>query len=579
MSDERPVFQGSHLVKSMRSSGYRNTAYALAEIIDNSVEAKAKHIEVLYAEKQNYSAEPPVKQLDMIAIIDDGVGMTEDELWNSLIMGEGTRYEAKGIGKFGMGLPNSSMSQCRNVTVYSWKNQDEVLSVSMDLDEVGSSGLVIKKPKKAQIPDIWKKHSKYLKSAKTGTIVVWSKIDRHSWKRVNTLIRNFERIVGRIYRKFIHQNNLEIVLLTFDSETNKEDIDRKMLPNDPLYQMTPSSTPEPWDNKPMFKKDGDNLEDTIEVEGHSVIVRCTLATTEARKPQDGKSAGALPHGKHANFNLGISLIRANRELCVDTNLLQTYDPLERWWGVEVEFPNELDDVFGVTNNKQDANHFSSVTNEIGVIARNEQEDANLSDVSNDLHALVVRIYTRIRSMRRTIKATNKGLESKRSSDNPQELPLDPDPGPTITGKQENLSHEEKEQAITEALSKIYDPETASAEARHILDKKIKTVFKTDDLANPYFFDVGFKGGVTFITLNSEHRAYKHLIKALEKIPENTDEKTQQLLNKIRGAISLLFVSWANYENHTIDDAERDEIHNMRYNWSRKLTSLMKEWDE
>ena len=38
----------------------------------------------------------------------------------------------------------------------------------------------------------------------------------------------------------------------------------------------------------------------------------------------------------------------------------SYDPTERWWGVEVEFPSTLDEVFGVTNTKQNATIFSNM---------------------------------------------------------------------------------------------------------------------------------------------------------------------------------------------------------------------------
>ena len=41
MVETRAVYSGSHIAKSMRSIGYKNTIYALAEIIDNSVEAEA----------------------------------------------------------------------------------------------------------------------------------------------------------------------------------------------------------------------------------------------------------------------------------------------------------------------------------------------------------------------------------------------------------------------------------------------------------------------------------------------------------------------------------------------------------
>src|SRR3546814_1682769 len=47
-----------------------------------------------------------------------------------------------------------------------------------------------------------------------------------------------------------------------------------------------------------------------------------------------------------------------RELDLDPAWTNSYDPTERWWGVEVEFPSTLDEVFGVTNTKQSATIFS-----------------------------------------------------------------------------------------------------------------------------------------------------------------------------------------------------------------------------
>jgi len=572
--ESREVFRGSHLAESMRHSGYRNTALALAEIIDNSVEANANHIELLCAEKHNYVEERSSKQLEAIAIFDDGDGMNTEELWNSLLMGEGTRHQARGIGKFGMGLPNSSISQCKNVTVYSWKSPDKIMEACLDLDR----DLSVKKPKESDIPDVWKSKSAYIKNAKSGTLVIWSKLDRFQWRRTSTLQRNTERIVGRTYRKFLHDNKLEIKFITFDLETNQVSESSSILPNDPLYQMVPSSTPEPWNRQPMFKIDGDSLEETFKVKNQDVIIRCTLTKKEAREPQGGRQAGSLPHGKHANSNLGISVIRANRELYIDTNLCQTYDPLERWWGVEVEFPNELDDVFGVSNTKQDAAYFSAMTHEVGAITRNEEgenyRDVDEDEAISDLRKLVEHIDARIKSMRRTIKS-ERPRDTQPSTSDPEPW-TDPDTGPTVTDEQDKtMSDQEKEKSIADALSRIHDPETASSEARYILDNKIKTRFEKAALGNPYFFDVTLKGGVAIITLNTDHPAYKYIIRMAEDIPEGSDKQTNENIRKLRGAINLIFVSWAYYENHTLKDEDRERLWEVRYDWSKRLKDLMK----
>src|SRR3546814_3461090 len=58
------------------------------------------------------------------------------------------------------------------------------------------------------------------------------------------------------------------------------------------------------------------------------------------------------------MNLGLSIVRADRELDLVDSWVNSYDPVERWWGVEVDFPADLDEIFGVTNNKQAATHFA-----------------------------------------------------------------------------------------------------------------------------------------------------------------------------------------------------------------------------
>ena len=576
MTNIRPVYTGQQLATSMRSVSYRNTIYALAEIIDNSVEAESKHIEILCAEKQNYSSQRITKRLEKIAIIDDGVGMNKNELWNSLTAGAGTHRETKGIGKFGLGLPQSSMSQCKHVTVYSWLNPNEILFSEININDNTADGLGSTEPQKTELPKLWKNKSKYLKNSKSGTMVIWEDIDKIRSKKSKTLVKNLEKLVGRIYRKFIHNNNLKISVVTFDLDTNEMAETHNIHPNDPLYQMVPTRLPPPWDKTPMFQIDGDKLEDVVSVDGHDVIIRCTFATKEARTPINGQLAGSLTHGKHANSNLGVSLIRANRELYVDTNLCQTYDPLERWWGVELEFPTALDDVFGVSNTKQDANNFSAMTQEIGAISRNEeQQDYDDDDDDlDDLRKLVIHINARIRAMRTRIKRTNAG--PKKNSDRDSNPYPDTDTSPTRTEEQENMSNDEKEKVLTEALSKIFDPEKASVEAKLMLTNKVKTQLITAQLANNYFFDVDFQSGLTIITLNELHPAYKHIVGAIEKIPEDIDMKDiKNIMNKLRVAINLMFVSWAYYENHSLSDDELRNLRNVRFDWSRRLAELMK----
>ena len=573
-NDSRDVFGGTYFMESMRNSGY-DTPYALAEIIDNSVEAQANHIEIICADKLHYGKHT-THRLEKVAIFDDGIGMSEEELWNSLLMGEGTRRNTKKIGKFGMGLPNSSISQCKNVTVYSWKDPESVFSTCMDLDVPDPDGrIVAPKPTRSEIPEIWKNHSKYIGKSKSGTLVVWSKLDKIQWNTALSLIKNSEYLIGRTYRKFISRDKLEIRLVSFQIDTDKVTLDRKMLPNDPIYQTVPSNTPEPWNNKKMFMPDGDKLEEIEDVNGCNVKVRYAYATKETREPKNGLAAGLQDHGKHANKNLGISLIRADRELYLDRRLCQTYDPLERWWGVEVDFPVELDDVFGVTNNKQNAVNFSTVTRKIGAISRNEEDNEEYADNDNEpLYELVKTINARIRHMRKSIKITNKGEKSK--GDDEPELPWEDgsDEGGIIEKDGKELTEKQKEEIITGVLS-ITDPEHASEIAKDIIKKKLKVRWQSAAIGGNDFFDVSLKGGVAIITLSTDHVIYKYMGEILNTIPDDIEiNEARMRLKDLRVAIIASIIAWARLENLTPSQKDHDQLENIRRSWGVRIAKLV-----
>jgi hypothetical protein len=64
-----------------------------------------------------------------------------------------------------------------------------------------------------------------------------------------------------------------------------------------------------------------------------------VARTKAESPETRPARSRCRH------------TRADRELCIETTLAT--EATDRWWGLELSFGAELDEVFGVTNNKQD----------------------------------------------------------------------------------------------------------------------------------------------------------------------------------------------------------------------------------
>ena len=134
-----PIIPAKTAIKSLRDSGYKNCASAISEIIDNSIEAKSKNIKILVFEKSETVSNRPMKKISEIVIFDDGIGMDEKTLKTSLQFGNGTKLDSrKGIGRFGMGLPMASISQCINVQAYSWRNSKCLYSY-IDCHEIEKS--------------------------------------------------------------------------------------------------------------------------------------------------------------------------------------------------------------------------------------------------------------------------------------------------------------------------------------------------------------------------------------------------------------------------------------------------------
>ncbi len=126
------IIQVQNFIMATRDSGYKSTASALAEIVDNSIEAGATlvHIQI----QRNVRGTEDDYEL---RITDNGAGMKSEELGLALQFGGSTRFNSRSqLGRYGMGLPNSSLSQCKRVEVITWKDKHQVYSNYLDVEEI-----------------------------------------------------------------------------------------------------------------------------------------------------------------------------------------------------------------------------------------------------------------------------------------------------------------------------------------------------------------------------------------------------------------------------------------------------------
>jgi len=578
-------------VKSMRDNGYKNAAYALAELIDNSIQANAKKIELLIGESYS-NVNGRRSELKYIAVLDDGLGMDPENLQISLQFGNGThllKETQKGIGKFGMGLPAASISQCKKVEIWSW--QDGIQNTKytyLDLEEITSNVMKeVPKPIKQQIPSLWEKQCNHF--GVSGTLIVWSDIDRCHWRKGSTIIKHSETLIGRIYRKFLFDNRVSIRMLTFDIIGEQKPEETYARPNDPLYLMNNTSCPPPFDTDSMFERWGD--EDSIKIikfrdEEHKVILRYSIVKRDVRSIPN---AGTKDYGRHAAKNLGVSIMRAEREITLDQSWAIQYETTERWWGVEIEFPPALDEIFGLTNNKQSASFFEDLTLEKlediiseGSWTDYKQELMDNNDPSALLIDIVSEINRNISEMRKKIKLYSKGDRSKNKrltspTDTPEGNATDgtnqrKEAG--YTGKSDKGEQEAPKTRIKvlEDTLKVdgYEPGEAKRIADLLVRNNLKYYFESRSVESSSFFTVRNKAGVLIINLNSDHPAYPNLIELLEQDINGSEtiEELGERLQKSRDGLLLLLAAWARFEDEEINEIKLDQLKDIRSDWGK-----------
>ncbi len=162
--------RAASIVESLRAFGY-DLPTALADLVDNSISAKARNIWLRFEWDGANS---------VIAVTDDGKGMNALELVDAMRFGSRSPLEKRSIsdlGRFGLGLKTASLSQCRRLTVRSRNEDGATATRCWDLDAIA-----------AATNDEWRllrsadapaeKYFEQLAKLRHGTCVLWQQLDR-----------------------------------------------------------------------------------------------------------------------------------------------------------------------------------------------------------------------------------------------------------------------------------------------------------------------------------------------------------------------------------------------------------------
>ena len=577
------IVQIKQMGDALRSSGYKSIDSAVAEIIDNSIEANAKDVFVIMREHVD-----PVtgrKCIYEFAILDNGTGMDDDKLSSCLGIGYTTKADRRGMGRFGVGLPQASLYVTPNVEVYSWQKEietsDLVCKVWLDIEKVKTGEQKeINDPDLCEIPDWIQKFMTYTTIdgvvhdfTRSGTIVYWKNCDNVKPKTMTSLNDKLEFYLGRKFRHLICAGTHNIRLITVGNEESAINV----LPNDPLFLMVPNrvlgNVNDPANisernnvgcTEPIFEryKDGNcqNGEQVVPIEyidkktGEKKKSNVIIRFSKVRAEFYDKTAipvgdpGSKPIGQYAKKMEGISVVRAGRE--IDFGVFDFYDktnsPYHRWWGCEICFEPVLDEVFGVANNKQQ------------VELRDNIQDKDPDAEKGIWEILADKIKSTINHMVAENKELRKGSRSEENdneSDSEKiisnvEQTLQDEEGQAQEEKR-NTSEEVLEERAKEFLVNQGNDSPTIEQIRTLLNKEVTIQYKNGSKLGP-FMDLDFCMGNVAVTINTSHIFYDEFISKMG------DE------NKI--AFELFIGALAKSVNKT-------NIHNTEQN-----DQLLSEWD-
>jgi len=227
-------------LKSMRSIGYKSAGFALSEQVDNSIQGGADLIDIRFGGFDRSVSDPKKRSNaipSQIAVVDNGNGIIPEMIPYTLRWGGTHRHDNReGFGRFGFGLPSSSLHLGKRYTVYSKIPGNGWYASTFDLEDVAKTGgnakaldeMIAPKP---STPPAWTTeplgdlmNDNSFANMESGTIVLHEEVDNLDYKQANKNREAFFDHFGLIYRKII--NGRKIML---DGTT--------VSPIDPLFLM------------------------------------------------------------------------------------------------------------------------------------------------------------------------------------------------------------------------------------------------------------------------------------------------------------------------------------------------------
>lgn len=526
------------LVNGLRDTGYDfNTA--LADIVDNSIDAVAENIEVSIILKNDNTP--------LVMIADDGIGMNQSELLDGMKYGsKNTIKPPCRLGKFGLGLKTASTSYCKRLSMISRKSSsDPYYMATWDLDTIARDNKwVIELCGESNIPQFYLKFLNRVASSGHGTLVVWEKIDRmwdigkceNPGKRIKEYVKNFKQHASMIYHRFLDEKyypevrKIKMVL-------NNERIEAW----DPYCQDESNTLILQKDEIPAIAIDeqGGQTEFTFSLRA---FLLPHVKTFDHLNAKEAKEKARL-----TNKNMGFYVYRENRMISYGTWLgLKQQEPHDTLCRIEFTFDHNLDSAFKIDVKKSTiklvpdlADTLKKWITPLAKESRERYDNATLKTVKDECKNIHL--------------TSDRNIQDKEEAAIRSEITL-AEPINNETGTEHVII---KNPGVPEGIKHIFIlPPPASNGV---------TIIPVDSLPGDALWEGTLNNGHHAVMLNQSHDFYKKVYYPASKEKDSV----------IEGINSLLW-ALAESENSVQNDLYREAYKTYRKNVSEILTTLVRD---
>jgi len=532
------------LAQTMRSVRYQDEGHAAGDIIDNAIEAGATQVHLALRTEGTAIQE--------IAFIDDGSGIDPTFLPHATKWGgssnEGRRNT---FGRFGFGLPSASVNRGTRFAVYSRiESRQPFTAVTVDLTNLEVEGQVVSlpEPSERELPE-WVRE--YVESSggdglafeggidAVRTVVVWSDLDRLKWKNRQQATARFREHLGITYAGW-----LDVCRLVVDHQSVDPVDVLFTTPEYRYYDIPGYPKAEPQQSIRFEAEDADGAK-------YEVTVRFSYLSVEAH------DALVATGGKGAPKKVRLAIRKAYNGVFVTRNgrFIEVAHPSELTWsvyarqvGMALDFPPELDELFGVTPDKQTIVFTDRITAML---------DAN--GVFRAHRSLVDQVAKERAQRKADREAAAANPEGTRPSEETMAKVVSKDV--RRTRKMGEETKQEAEENFKQRVKRLADesgvPEEQVRMAQEKLDAKKPYRLEFAELSEDVLYMPKMDGSQTVLEINREHPWYREVYLRLADNPE------------MRSALELMLFVLGACELDSTGQA-RVFYRNERRTWSRLL---------